>query len=367
MADFQERPPHPSRPATAKERRGSGKVGTPSQATLADTGHGPSAFLTGLDFDDDSYVYVSTPAPELPGLMSRQMPRPPLEKSCRIQMNQVCTADDIDDSPIHQRAPAWDFGKQSERPSLPSASGHPDPFKSVAMGNLEANVGVSFSLALPRDAPVENLGHWAPPAVLHPDNKRAPGGVVMDYSRAKDRAASRPLHVNDFDKELPRPAPGKPEAVFRDTEASFASLFYELTYDADQADRYVTTRRDRAPVLAKRVPRGRPAVQGVRALQDDVAVRRAVGLGCGPKSARDQVQKETTTTDLSHLSSGPTFAKQATEKVVGARRRPQSAGFKRPQSAGFRGSRISRTASWASPKSRTYEAIQGWDKARSEA
>lgn len=125
-------------------------------------------------------------------------------------------------------------------------------------------------------------GHFALQAVLHADAKRFPGGVRFDTSASKDCVRRRMTLVNDFDRELPRPNPAPRSLEYHDPtdpEASEVTLRRMMSYDPNVADRHVSTRRDMAPVYERMLPRGKEAVQGMRALQTDLGVRGAAGLG----------------------------------------------------------------------------------------
>lgn len=183
-----------------------------------------------------------------------------------------------------QRIPAWDFAKVPGRPGQEqddvAAPGKYDVNYSAVRGKIPSGVG--FQRALPRALSDGRLGHFALQAVLHADAKRFPGGVRFDTSASKDCVRRRMTLVNDFDRELPRPNPAPRSLEYHDPtdpEASEVTLRRMMSYDPNVADRHVSTRRDMAPVYERMLPRGKEAVQGMRALQTDLGVRGAAGLG----------------------------------------------------------------------------------------
>ncbi|CAE7644602.1 unnamed protein product [Symbiodinium pilosum] len=183
-----------------------------------------------------------------------------------------------------QRIPAWDFAKAAGRPGQETddvaAPGKYDVNYSAVRGKIPS--GVHFERALPRAQSDGRLGHFALQAVLHADAKRFPGGVRFDTSASKDCIRRRMTLVNDFDRELPRPNPAPRSLEYHDTSDPAAceiTLSRMMSYNADLADMCVTNRRDMAPVYERMLPRGKESVQGLRALQTDLGVRGAAGLG----------------------------------------------------------------------------------------
>mmetsp|Transcript_11959 Transcript_11959/g.28537 ORF Transcript_11959/g.28537 Transcript_11959/m.28537 type:complete len:612 (-) Transcript_11959:54-1889(-) len=183
-----------------------------------------------------------------------------------------------------QRIPEWDFakarGRQPQESDEVAAPGKYDVNYSAVRGKIPS--GVAFQRALPRALSDGRLGHFALQAVLHADARRFPGGVRFDTSAAKDCARRRITHVNDFDTELPRPNPAPRSLEYHDMSDPVAceiTLRRMMEYNADLADQCVTNRRDVAPVYDRMLARGKEAVQGMRALQTDLGVRGAVGLG----------------------------------------------------------------------------------------
>jgi len=183
-----------------------------------------------------------------------------------------------------QRFPAWDFTRSSGRKQLlendVAAPGKYDVNYSAVRGKVPS--GVSYDRALPRELADGLLGHFALQAVLHPDAKRFPGGVRFDTSTAKDFNRHRITNVNDFDREMSRPNLPAAAAEYHDTNdpaACEATLRHLMNYNADIADLCVAHRRDMGPEYDHMLPRGKAAVQGLRALQTDLGVRGSVGLG----------------------------------------------------------------------------------------
>jgi len=188
------------------------------------------------------------------------------------------------------RYPRWDFEATSARGPLNKEDktnplGEPGKYE-YDIGCIRQNPkeGIGFGKALPRSVCVSTMGYLAPQAGLHPDAIRT-RSELPDRSHAKNSVRLRVTHVNDFDTEMPRP-PLQGGAfgaqTFHDENdpaACKAVLQRENSYDADTADTYVTHRRDICPKYDKMIGRGRDAVQGLRALSSDLAVRGSVGLG----------------------------------------------------------------------------------------
>jgi len=183
------------------------------------------------------------------------------------------------------RYPRWDFDASVPRGPLIKADSLGEPGKYDYSLDCIKGVpknGIGFGKALPRSVCVSTMGYSAPCAVLHPEGKRT-RGELPDRSRAKNAVRHRITHVNDFDKELPRPPLPVPQGSMyhdeNDRAACEAVHCRLMTYDADVADVKVTHRRDIAPKYDRMLGRGRDAVQGNRALSSDLGVRGAVGLG----------------------------------------------------------------------------------------
>mmetsp|Transcript_22049 Transcript_22049/g.69039 ORF Transcript_22049/g.69039 Transcript_22049/m.69039 type:complete len:662 (-) Transcript_22049:48-2033(-) len=216
--------------------------------------------------------------------------RPDLGRIGRVHvlMHEVSyPAEDLGEQDIKgyrkQRCPSCDFSKNLGRPE-PKEDDASCPGKyDVNDGSVKARTTgfVEFGRALPRSVPVTTLGHIAPEAAYHPEEKRAPGACIMDRSRAKDSVRQRITHVNNYDRDMGRPPPPSYKEYHntRDPKACEAVLRFMMEYDADKADRLTTHRRDSGPSYATMIPRGRAAVQGNRALSHDVGVRSSVGLG----------------------------------------------------------------------------------------
>lgn len=223
--------------------------------------------------------------------MCLQGPRGPIGKVGRIHVlaneHSYPAADlyqqDIKGYP-KQRYPHWNFEKQEGRKPLIREDGLSEPGKYNVLWDRVSPVtrqGVTFDKALKRDVHVATLGYIAPPAVLHADTTRYPGGCAPDRSLSKNSVRHRMVHVNNFDKELPRKRLSR-NLVYHnvDDPAACEQVYWqEYSYDADVADRYVTHRRDAAPGYAQMLSRSREAVQGNRAVQNDPGILGSVGIG----------------------------------------------------------------------------------------
>lgn len=266
------------------------------------------AFLTAIDPDDDDAVQALTARqrtmmkealglhakkPKQVGMMSLNSERGALGKIGRMHVNgnEVSCAEhsdllEQDIKGYHKlRYPKWDMDAVTARSPLIKAEDKGEPGKyeySLDCVKETPKVGMTFDKALPRSVFVGNLGYSAPPAVLHPEEKRT-RGMLPDRSRGKDNVRHRVTHVNDFDRELARPplpvSQGKPNHDENDPVACAIVYEREMSYDADTADRAVTHRRDSCPRYDRMIGRGKEAVQGSRALSDDLGVRGSVGLG----------------------------------------------------------------------------------------
>eukprot|EP00931_Biecheleriopsis_adriatica_P086201 TRINITY_DN60912_c0_g1_i1.p1 TRINITY_DN60912_c0_g1~~TRINITY_DN60912_c0_g1_i1.p1 ORF type:complete len:648 (+),score=142.55 TRINITY_DN60912_c0_g1_i1:92-2035(+) len=184
-----------------------------------------------------------------------------------------------------QRYPEWDFAAPLGRKDLMDADAISAPGKyDVDFSAVRGKVlsGVPWGKGLTHSQSDGQLGHFALQGVLHKDEKRFPGGVIMNRSSAKDSVRDRIRLVNDFKTELARPnlPPASQEYHDKDDRSACEiTLRRQMTFDADAADVYVTHRRDMAPSYKRMLPRSKSSVQGVRALQKDLGVRGAVGLG----------------------------------------------------------------------------------------
>mmetsp|Transcript_33535 Transcript_33535/g.106356 ORF Transcript_33535/g.106356 Transcript_33535/m.106356 type:complete len:580 (+) Transcript_33535:106-1845(+) len=304
--DFRERPRHvPLVPV-------GGVVDTlvsPSAAPIAGGNVSPAAlrdaFLTAVDSSEDmdgspktvhELAAQGAAAPSRHGAaaleqMALTSPRGDLGRVGRVHvlMHEVShpsedlLQQDLKAFPKNTRSPEWDFAKAKGRSPLMCTDSSSTPGKyDVSLGCVKPlpKGGVQFAHALSRSASAAALGHGAMPAMLHPEEKRSPGGCVHDRSKAKDTVRHRTLHVNNFNRELERPEPGREQLYHNtcDPAACEAVLQRDLSFDANMADRWVTCRRDIAPGYTRMLPRGRDAVQGLRALQHDLGVRGSVGL-----------------------------------------------------------------------------------------
>jgi len=183
------------------------------------------------------------------------------------------------------RPPEWDFGRSLGRPDAKSGDDSSAPgqyhVKWDAVDN-KIRTGVAFQQALTWSQSEGQLGHFAPGAILQPDEKRYQAGGVPDRSFTRDALRHRALNVNDFDRELPRP-PAQPAAFEYhdkdDPEACAITLHNQMTYNADVADVSVTNRRDVAPGYEHMLSRGKAAIQGLRSTQSDLVVRGSLGMG----------------------------------------------------------------------------------------
>jgi hypothetical protein len=275
--------------------------------------HSPLAFMTGVDLEDkDAVAALQTSLTarersllrdamglgkekkELGTTMSLNSERGPLGKigrSHHVIAQEVSFAYDSDlpEQDIKgypkRRYPKWDFDAYEARKPLMKQDAMGEPGKyDVNLDSVKAipkNV-IGFGKALPRSVFVGNLGYIAPPAVLHPEEKRT-RGLLPDRSRAKDNVRYRVTHVNDFDREMARPPllTGASQDFHDVSDPAACEAVYQrgMTYDADTADIAVNHRRDFAPKYKRMLGRGREAVQGLRALSSDLAVRGSVGLG----------------------------------------------------------------------------------------
>jgi len=369
-----------------------------------------STFLTGVDAgggeDGESQAAGRSKSAVGKALALEQMglasPRPELGKIGRVHvlMHEVSEPaenllqQDIKGYP-KMRYPLWDFEKPGPRKPLMEKDERQPPGKYDAKWESIAPLprsGIPFDRAMSRNVPVQNLGYSAPPAVLHPDEKRSPGGCVADRSTAKDLVRRRITNVNDFPKELPRPSIERSLTFHVESDASAceAVLWRDLTFDADLADRSVTSRRDVAPTYRRMMPRGREAVQGVRALQSDLGVRGSVGLGFVETSGQreqsiEMLESRAADGVRERPNIGPKFDQSTLfdpllvknnynhgyAPVHGAGRlydakrsplrKPHIAGgsFERKAERGFTG-HTGHGGPWVLRQSRTYEALPSW-------
>lgn len=268
----------------------------------------PVSFMTGLDLDDKDAIQaltsrqraqlkeamgLSQEKPKLAGTMSLNSERGPLAKVGRNHVlgHEVSCAEDSDllDQDIKGypklRYPRWNFDAPEGRKPLITADSLGEPGKYDVNLDCVKQVpksGIGFGKALPRSVCVSTMGYSAPPAALHPEEKRT-RGILPDRSMGKNAVRHRITHVNDFDREMARPPllTGAAQMFHdeNDPAACEAVLKREMSFDATTADIAVTHRRDIAPKYNKMLGRGRDAVQGNRALSTDVGVRGSVGLG----------------------------------------------------------------------------------------
>eukprot|EP00933_Yihiella_yeosuensis_P033977 TRINITY_DN27556_c0_g1_i8.p1 TRINITY_DN27556_c0_g1~~TRINITY_DN27556_c0_g1_i8.p1 ORF type:complete len:615 (+),score=106.11 TRINITY_DN27556_c0_g1_i8:207-2051(+) len=277
-------------------------------------GAGLHAFLTGLDLEEDqdgpnfgrrftlkqqeprhagNFGQICLPQGKTAWALAQG--HLDLGKASKLTLNEVsCPAKDVLQQDIKgypkQRPAEVDFAKAAGRSPLMNGDhimppGKYDPQMRAVWGNIKS--GLPFGKAwnpkaMDRSVSDGQLGHFAPIGALQPDEKRFPGGISYDRSRAKDSVRPNPVHVNDFPKEMSRPdlpPASKEYHNKKDPVACEITLRHQLTYDHNKADVLVTKRRNIGPSYAKMTGRGRDAVQGVRALQADLGVRGSVGLG----------------------------------------------------------------------------------------
>lgn len=224
--------------------------------------------------------------------MSLNSERGPLGKIGRVHVmaHEVSCAYDGDllDQDIKgypkQRIPRWDFEANVARSQKPPGDQRMEPgkyFDKLDDSITKPRSGVGFGKALPRSQCVSLMGYSAPPAVLHPEEKRT-RGLLPDRSAAKNAVRSRVTGVNDFEKELSRPPLSQALPNYHDDKDPVAHARVwrqEMSYDADTSDHYVTHRRDICPTYHRMMGRGKDAVQGLRSISSDLAVRGSVGIG----------------------------------------------------------------------------------------
>jgi len=192
------------------------------------------------------------------------------------------------------RYPRWDFSKsQGHRPMEdPKTAAEPGKYD-VSYDCVKAapKTGIPMERALPRSVSDTTLGHFASEAVLHPDKKRAPGGCVLDRSAAKDCVKPRVRSI-DFDNQLQPPAPKEvPESVVR----------FEQRYDASEADRYTSHRRDIAHSFSRTATHSRRVAGGLQALKDNRGFCRAMGMGSTPPKERmERIKADSTGSRIHH-------------------------------------------------------------------
>lgn len=265
------------------------------------------AFLTGVDTETVVAPAEQPQAKTEMTAMARNTSRGDLGKIGRVHvlMNEHKVTPSLDylqqDLKAYPRPrnPEWDFAKPVARKSATIDETLPPGQYDVKWSCVHGvpKTGIKFDKAYShKERPVRCLGYSAPPAVLHPAWQQAPGGCVADNrSYAKDSVRRRITNVNDFDRELPRPAPALASNEYHDKNDPVASaivLANSLAYNADVADRSVTHRRDIGPDYSTMIPRGKAAVQGSRALSSDVGVRGAVGLGFADSERRRNLTVE---------------------------------------------------------------------------
>jgi len=268
----------------------------------------PYAFMTGLDVDDKDAVQALTAQqrgmlkkassqPAIPPpkrgdpAMSLNSERGPLGKIGRIHVmaHEVSCAYDGDllDQDIKgypkQRIPRWDFEANIARSKKPPGDQRMEPgkyFDKLDDSITQPRSGIGFGKALRRSQSVKLMGYSAPTANLHPEDKK--GGVLPDRSACKDAVRPRVTSVNNFDKEMTRPPLSLDLPNYHDDKDPVAHARVcrqEQSYDADTSDCYVTHRRDICPTYHRMIGRGKEAVQGLRSISTDLAVRGSVGIG----------------------------------------------------------------------------------------
>merc|ERR1719409_1210577 len=222
--------------------------------------------MTGLDLDDKDSIQALTarqramlrdatgqPHVQKPKggdpAMSSNSERGPLGKLGRVHVlaHEVSCAGDSDllEQDIKGypklRYPCWDFEANAARkPLIPTdAMGEPGKYDYTldCVRPVPKN-GIGFGKALPRSVCVSTMGYSAPPAVLHPEEKRT-RGILPDRSRGKDAVRHRITHVNDFDREMARPPllTGAAQTFHdeNDPAACEAVLKREMTFEAETA------------------------------------------------------------------------------------------------------------------------------------
>mmetsp|Transcript_494 Transcript_494/g.1593 ORF Transcript_494/g.1593 Transcript_494/m.1593 type:complete len:594 (+) Transcript_494:102-1883(+) len=163
------------------------------------------------------------------------------------------------------RTPDVDFDKYMGREAVPERVAAPGDYNADwKLVSPTPKSGVAFERALPRDL-AEPYG--GPQRMLMPLNQN----LILQNHIA---------HVNDFAKELPRPALSPPKVYHVESDpVACASVYdFEMNFDINKAAKAVMHRSDAAPDLKLCLPRSRSAVQGVRILLKDIGVRGAFGL-----------------------------------------------------------------------------------------
>eukprot|EP00927_Polykrikos_kofoidii_P032412 TRINITY_DN27620_c0_g1_i1.p1 TRINITY_DN27620_c0_g1~~TRINITY_DN27620_c0_g1_i1.p1 ORF type:complete len:612 (+),score=106.27 TRINITY_DN27620_c0_g1_i1:237-2072(+) len=276
--------------------RPSSNAGDPGGGTTSD-----GAFLTGVSLEDPSDLHCAENSPQKESkqtktAMALATERPELRKVGRVPVHghEVSLPSDSllqqDIKTDKFRAPEWNFSQTAGRKASAADSKLP-PGKydyNLDIVGPRAKVGMSFERQLQRDVCVRNLGYSAPPRVLHPDEDRTQKsastlrGPMLDRSLAKDAVRSRVTNVRDMSLDLERPVPTSASQEYhdkRDPEVCDGVLQRSLAFDPEVASAAVRKRQDVAPDFRRMLPRGRSAVQGVRSLQGDTAVRGSVGFG----------------------------------------------------------------------------------------
>lgn len=300
-ADFSEHPKHVPRPRSRSH----------AHDPAASANKGDTFALTGVDGEEDSprdaraekaaerakwrEQLANGPAPPFVGYFAKtpnwdEYGKMKVGRYLDVHYNRVSyPAKDLNQQDIKGypkiRYPEWNMEHTMGHQPLQKADNLMPPGKydvnfSAVSGKILS--GVAFDRALMHSQSDGQLGHFAKEAILHTDESRFPGGVTQDRSRGKDIVRHRITNVNDFQRELPRPNLPPASAEYHDKEDAVAceiTLQHQLSFDADAADLYVTSRRDIAPGYGRMLSRGKEAVQGIRALQSDLGVRGAVGLG----------------------------------------------------------------------------------------
>eukprot|EP00747_Dinoflagellata_sp_TGD_P128698 gnl/TRDRNA2_/TRDRNA2_174585_c4_seq19.p1 gnl/TRDRNA2_/TRDRNA2_174585_c4~~gnl/TRDRNA2_/TRDRNA2_174585_c4_seq19.p1 ORF type:complete len:614 (+),score=84.72 gnl/TRDRNA2_/TRDRNA2_174585_c4_seq19:181-2022(+) len=331
--------------------------------------------------------------------MTLAEPRCPLGKVGRVHViyNEVSApAEDLlvqDTRTRNLRYPEWNFHRDEPRKSAAAANTLEPGKYDINWHSVDAKVrnGVPFDRGLTRSVSCATLGYIAPPAILHPEETRSPGGYVPNLAVYKDLVRKRITNVNDFKREMPRFDKGLSRLPYDETdpEVCALTLHHQMIWDARTMDSYVTERRDIAPDFGKYVSRGKASVAGLRNLQKDLAVRGSVGLGgCINEAPKELTvdQREARAADGSHMNGthsmkpdrGPKFdhytvhppayahlpnAPTKNCAKLSSRQKPREMDFKRkPDVPGFT-MRTKIGGPIAPQKSRTYEALPEWSTA----
>jgi hypothetical protein len=174
-----------------------------------------------------------------------------------VMNDHSCPSQDMNTQDIKgypkQRYPEWDFGRPAGRqPLIKTDNSCPamhNPVKYTVKYDL-VNGKMKEPIKFDRQHRPEwwqREGNCEVKESCIPDAKRAPGGVLQDYSLGKDALRSR-RSVNNFNTELGRPPAKFGGELFyhdeKDPIASAKSLHNELAFDADKACIPVRARKD---------------------------------------------------------------------------------------------------------------------------